>query len=129
MAQAEQYYALCVKWEEGSDPEIALLDIGENELGRILAIAVYTSPAGQVQRRDLQKYTGNIMVQHVSPQELLDAVQRSIPSSVFLDGKQISGSVFAEMLRDMLGTPIRQPRLVRLDDPRDPGDEDDLSER
>ena len=34
-----------------------------------------------------------------------------------LDGKRLAGSVFKAMLKDALGIPLRQPRIVRLDEP------------
>ena len=40
-----------------------------------------------------------------------------VPSSVFVDGDRIAGSVFKAMLQDDLGIPLRQPRIVRLDEP------------
>jgi hypothetical protein len=40
-----------------------------------------------------------------------------VPSTVFVDGERIAGSVFKAMLEDDLGIPLRQPRIVRLDEP------------
>jgi hypothetical protein len=38
-----------------------------------------------------------------------------VPSSVFLDGERIAGSVLKTMLEEDLGFPLRQPRIIRLD--------------
>jgi hypothetical protein len=40
-----------------------------------------------------------------------------VPSSVFVDGERIAGSVFKAMLKEDLGMTLRQPRIVRLDEP------------
>jgi hypothetical protein len=37
-----------------------------------------------------------------------------VPSSVYVDGERISGSVFKARLENALGIPVRQPRIVRL---------------
>jgi hypothetical protein len=67
----------------------------------------------QAQREDLNKHRGALMIARVSHEELRDAVERVMPTSVFVDGKQVAGSVFVRMLREELGIPIRMPRLIR----------------
>src|SRR5215208_5706996 len=127
MAKSEQYYALCVEGEDGAPemgapemgpPEIAYLYLRDHEdFGRILGIAVYTAPEGEAQREDLEGYEGTV-VAPVSAEELLEAMQRGDPSSVFLDGRKLAGSVFLELLKEELGIPIRRPRHVRPEDLR-----------
>ena len=107
-----QYFALCVKGEDGED-EIAFLDLGKDEeLGQLIGMAVYTTPDGEVQRQDLNKYRGIVTIAPVSPSELLDAVQWAMPTSVLLDGEKLAESVFTRMLKDELGIPIRRLRLL-----------------
>ena len=109
MTYPERYYALCAESEEGVG-EVALLHLRDDEeLGRILGISVYTSPDGAVQREDLTKWEG-VTIGSFSPQELLDAVQRNMPSSVFFDGKKFAGSLFKGMLKSQLGLPIKRPQ-------------------
>jgi len=118
MAKSEQYYALCVEGEDGAPemgapemgpPEIAYLYLRDHEeFGRILGIAVYTTPQGEAQREDLEGYEGT-MVAPVSAEDLLEAMQRGNPSSVFLDGRKLAGSVFLGLLKEELGLPIRHP--------------------
>jgi hypothetical protein len=116
MAKTEQYYALCVEEGEEGVPEMAPAEIAylhlrdHEEFGRILGIAVYTTPEGEAQREDLEGYEGT-MVAPVSAEDLLEAMQRGNPSSVFLDGRKFAGSVFLELLKEELGLPIRRPRL------------------
>ena len=89
-----------VEGEEGNG-EIALLDLGKDEeLGQLVGMALYTTPDGQAQREDLNKHRGALMIARVSHEELLDAVERVMPTSVFVDGKQVAGSVFIRMLRE-----------------------------
>ena len=113
---AKEYYALCVKWEEGERYEVAPLHLGDNEYGRVLAFAIYTSKDGPVQREDLQKYEGDTVVRKVSPRELLTAMERHVPNSVFVDGRKYRGSVLRADLRIELGLEIRHPRLLHLDE-------------
>ncbi len=70
-------------------------------------------PTDRRSGRDLNKHRGALMIARVSHEELLDAVERVMPTSVFVDGKQVAGSVFIRMLREELGIPIRMPRLIR----------------
>jgi len=104
---------------EESEEEIAFLDLGKDEeLGQLVGMAVYTTPDGEAQREDLNNYRGTLMIDPASGEELLDAVQRAMPASVFVDGKKVAGSVFIRRLKEELGIPIRMPRLIRW--PQDP---------
>ena len=44
-------------------------------------------------------------------------MRAGLPSSVYLDGERIEGSVFKAMLEVDLGIPHYQPRFIRLDEP------------
>jgi hypothetical protein len=113
LADRRQYHALCVQNEDGTE-EIAFLDLGKDEeLGQLVGMAVYTTGAdGEAQREDLNKYRGKVVIAPVSAEELLDAAQQGMPTSVFIDGEKVAGSVFTAMLKDELGIPIRMPRLI-----------------
>jgi len=111
----EQYYALCVEEEDGST-EIAFFELGREALPGALGISLYTSPDGELQRRHLQD--ADVVIVAKSPRDLLEAMNTGVPNSVFVDGERIAGSVFKAMLNDALGIPLRQPRLVRLDEPQ-----------
>ena len=110
----EQYYALCVEEEDGST-EIAFFELGREALPGALGISLYTSPDGELQRRHLQEGDDEVAVVAKSPRDLLEAMNTGVPSSAFVDGERIAGSVFKAMLNDALGIPRRQPRLIRLD--------------
>jgi hypothetical protein len=110
----EQYYVLCVEEEDGST-EIAFFELGREALPGALGISLYTSPDGELQRRHLQD--DDVVIVAKSPRDLLEAMNTGVPNSVFVDGERIAGSVFKAMLKDALGIPLRQPRLVRLDEP------------
>ena len=112
----EQYYALCVEEEDGST-EIAFFELGRDALPRALGISLYTSPAGELQRRHLQQQADQVLIVLKSHEELLEAMRAGLPSSVYLDGERIEGSVFKAMLEVDLGIPHHQPRLIRLDEP------------
>jgi hypothetical protein len=110
----EQYYALCVEEEDGST-EIAFFELRREALPGALGISLYTSPDGELQHRHLQ---GNdVVIVAKSPRDLLEAMNTGVPSSVFVDGERIAGSVFKAMLEEDLGFSLRQPRIVRLDEP------------
>jgi hypothetical protein len=110
----KQYYALCVEEEEGST-EIAFFELTREALPGALGISLYTSPDGELQRRHLQ---GNgVVIVAKSPRDLLEAMNTGVPSSVFLDAERIAGSVFKAMLEEDLGFSLRQPRIIRLDEP------------
>jgi hypothetical protein len=131
LAKVEQYYALCVEVKDG-ERELAFFHLRDDEdLGRILGVAVYTTPDGTVQQRHLKRYAervvdpmspyetleGELVVSPVSHENLLAAVQHGYPSSVFLDGQKLAGSVFVGMLKTEVGLPIKQPRLIHLKPP------------
>jgi hypothetical protein len=110
----EQYYALCVEDEEGTT-EVAYFELGEGAMGA-LGMSVYTAPDGELQRRHLENVDDvDIVIAPKSHEELLDAMYTGDPSSVYVDGERISGAVFKTRLKDVLGIPRRQPRIVRLD--------------
>jgi hypothetical protein len=110
MASVAQYYVLS---QEGETVFINLRD--EPGYGRILALAVYTSEDGGQQREDLQRYD-NTEVIPIDPEDLLKEMDRGMPTSVFLDGRKLAGSVFRGMLKTELGLPIKHPRWVQLDE-------------
>jgi len=112
----EQYYALCVEEEDGST-EIAFFELGREALPGALGISLYTSPDGELQRRHLQAAAADVVIVAKSPRDLLEAMNTGVPNSVFVDGERIAGSVFKAMLQDGLGISLRQPRIVRLDEP------------
>jgi len=110
----EQYYALCVEDEAGAT-EVAYFELGEGATGA-LGMSVYTAPDGEPQRRHLEDIDDvDIVIAPKSPRALLEAMDTGVPSSVYLDGERIAGSVFKARLKDELGIPLRQPRIVRLD--------------
>ncbi|HZB07973.1 MAG TPA: hypothetical protein VE525_02545 [Rubrobacter sp.] len=110
----EQYYALCVEDEHG-EPEIAFFELSKEALPGALGICLYTSLDGELQRRHLQN--DEVLIVPRSHEDLLEAISTGVPSSVYLDGERIAGSVFKAMLEIDLGIPIHQPRLIRLDEP------------
>jgi hypothetical protein len=110
----EQYYALCVEKEDGST-QIAFFELGGEALPGALGISVYTAPDGELQRRHLED--GQVVIVAKSPRDLLEAMNTGVPSTVFVDGERIAGSVFKAMLEEDLGIRLRQPRIVRLEEP------------
>jgi hypothetical protein len=110
----EQYYALCVEDGHGK-PEIAFFELSREALLGALGISLYSSPDGKLQRRHLQ--SGEVLIVPKSHEDLLEAISTGVPSSVYLDGERIAGSVFKAMLEIDLGIPIHQPRLIRLEEP------------
>jgi hypothetical protein len=110
----EQYYALCVEDEDG-EPEIAFFELSKEALPGALGISLYTAPDGELQRRHVQ--SGEVLIVPKSHEDLLEAISTGVPSSVYLDGERIAGSVFKAMLEIDLGIPLHQPRLIRLDEP------------
>jgi hypothetical protein len=111
----EQYYALCVEEEDGST-EIAFFELRRETLPGALGISLYTSPNGELQRRHLQE-GDHVVIVAKSPRDLLEAMNTGVPSTVFVDGERIAGSVFKAMLQEDLGMPLHQPRIVRLEEP------------
>src|SRR5215212_1101343 len=127
MAESKQYYALHISSEPDHDPrverrvpgsDVAFIDIGfDKELhSTIRAIAVYTLENGHAQDHDLEGYAGTTS-RPVSAENLLHVLDLGYPNAVFLDGRKLAASVFKGMLKTELGLPIRNPRLIRLDDP------------
>jgi hypothetical protein len=112
----EQYYALCVEEEDGST-EIAFFELTREALPGALGISLYTSPDGQLQRRHLRQEADHVVIVAKSPRDPLEAMNTGVPSTVFVDGERIAGSVFKAMLEEDLGMPLRQPRLIRLEEP------------
>jgi hypothetical protein len=110
----EQYYALCVEDEQG-EPEIAFFELSREALPGALGISLYTSPDGDLQRRHLQDE--QVLIALMSHEDLLEAITSGVPSSVYLDGERIAGSVFKAMLEIDLGISVHQPRLIRLEEP------------
>src|SRR5215217_7820286 len=109
----EQYYALCVEDEEGTT-EVAYFELGEDAVGA-LGMSVYTAPDGELPRRHLENVDDvDIVIAPKSHEELLDAMDTCVPSSVYVDGERISGSVFKTRQKDATGIPVRQPRIVRF---------------
>jgi hypothetical protein len=111
----EQYYALCVEDEHG-EPEIAFFELTREALPGALGVSLYTSPDGEQQRRHLQQ-ADHVVIVAKRHEDLLEAMSAGLPSSVYLDGKRIEGSVFKAMLEVDLAIPHYQPRLIRLDEP------------
>jgi hypothetical protein len=112
----EQYYALCVEEEDGST-EIAFFELRREALPGALGISLYTSPDGELQRRHLQEDDDDVVIVAKSPRDLLEAMNTGVPSTVFVDGERIAGSVFKAMLEEDLGFTLHQPRIVRLEEP------------
>ena len=109
----EPYYALCVEGEQG-EPEIAFFELTREALPGALGISLYTSPDGELQRRHLRN--DEVLIVPRSHEDLLEAISTGVPSSVYLDGKRIEGSVFEAMLEVDLDIPHHQPRLIPLPD-------------
>lgn len=109
-----QYYALCGEDGQG-EPEIAFFELTREALPGALGISLYTSPDGELQRRHLRN--DEVLIVPRSHEDLLEAISTGVPSSVYLDGERIAGSVFKAMLEIDLGIPIHQPRLIRLEEP------------
>ena len=101
--------------DEHGEPEIAFFELTREALPGALGISLYTSPDGELQRNHLQD--DQVLIVSRSHEDLLEAISTGVPSSVYLDGERIAGSVFKAMLEIDLGIPIHQPRLIRLDEP------------
>jgi hypothetical protein len=101
--------------DEHGEPELAFFELSKEALPGALGICLYTSPDGELQRRHLQN--GEVLIVPRSHEDLLEAISTGVPSSVYLDGERIAGSVFKAMLEIDLGIPIHQPRLIRLNEP------------
>ena len=115
LRKTDPYYALCTKNEEGEEEIAPLFLERDEELGTLLGIAVYTALHGNAQQDDLKRWEGETRIASVSREDLLDAMNRIYPTSVFLDGKKFAGSVFKGMIKGELGLPIKHPRGLRID--------------
>ena len=69
-----------------------------------------------MQRRHLQQ-DDHVVIVAKSTRDLLEAMNTGVPSTVFVDGERIAGSVFKAMLEEDLRMPLRQPRILRLEEP------------
>ena len=112
----EQYYALCVEEEDGTT-EIAFFELVREALPGALGISLYTSSGGKLQRKHLQESDDEVVIVAKGARDLLEAMNTGVPSSVFIDGKRMAGSVFKAMLKESLGIHRSQPRIVRLAEP------------
>jgi hypothetical protein len=101
--------------DDHGEPEIAFFELSREALPGALGICLYTSLDGELQRRHLQDE--QVLIVPISLEDLLEAITSGVPSSVYLDGERIAGSVFKAMLEIDLGIPIHQPRLIRLEEP------------
>jgi hypothetical protein len=101
--------------DEHGEPEIAFFELTSEALPGALGISLYTSPDGELQRRHLQD--SEVLIVPKSHQDLLEAITTGVPSSVYLDGERMAGSVFKAMLEIDLGIALHQPRLIRLEEP------------
>ena len=76
-------------------------------------MSVYTAPDGEAQRKHLKKHrAANLTIAPVSHGKLFESVNKAMPVSVFYDGHKIAGSVMLGILKDALGIPIRDPRIL-----------------
>jgi hypothetical protein len=101
--------------DEHGEPEIAFFELSREALPGVLGISLYTSPDGELQRSHLRDE--EVLIVLKSHEDLLEAISTGVPSSVYLDGERIAGSVFKAMLEVDLGIPLHQPRLIRLEEP------------
>jgi hypothetical protein len=101
--------------DEHGEPEIAFFELTREALPGALGISPYSSPDGELQRRHLQD--SEVLIVPKSHQDLLEAITTGVPSSVYLDGERMAGSVFKAMLEVDLGIALHQPRLIRLEEP------------
>ena len=101
--------------DEQGEPEIAFFELSREALPGALGISLYTSPDGRLQRRHLRG--DQVLIVLKSHEDLLEAISTGVPSSVYLDGERIAGSVFKAMLEIDLGMPLHQPKLIRLEEP------------
>src|SRR3954447_8177989 len=110
-----EYYALCNSdAAEQNGTRIALLNLGENAapLGQVIGMTVYTSESGDqgAWLEALNRYASfSLTVESVSLEELLAAHRIGKPTTVFLDGEKLAGSVFLGMIKAELGLPITYP--------------------
>ncbi len=100
----QQYYVLS-SIGDSPYPDVVLLDLGGNEEGRVLALAVYTSLAGEVQQEHLERFARaneglNGVISDIPVDELLDIMNREAPSLVLIDGEEVPGSAFKARIQD-----------------------------
>jgi hypothetical protein len=103
-ASRQQYYVLS-SVGEGPYPDVVLLDLGGNEEGQVLALAVYTSLAGEVQQEHLERFAReneglNGVISDIPVDELLDIMDREAPSLVLIDGEEVPGSAFKARIQE-----------------------------
>jgi hypothetical protein len=94
--------------DEHGEPEIAFFELSREALPGALGISLYTSPDGDLQRRHLQDE--QVLIVLKSHEDLLEAMSTGVPSSIYLDGERIAGSVFKAMLEIDLGIPLQRAR-------------------
>jgi hypothetical protein len=100
----QQYYVLS-SVGEGPYPDVVLLDLGGNEGGQVLALAVYTSPVGEVQQEHLDRFARaneglNGVISHITFDELLEIMDREAPSLVLIDDEGVPGSAFKARIQE-----------------------------
>ena len=74
------------------------LGYDEDLNSRIVGVAVYSAPDGEVQRSDLERYEHrNAYISRVSAADLYETIKYpGVPSSVFYDGVKYAASQFKE---------------------------------
>jgi hypothetical protein len=112
-ASRQQYYVLS-SVGEGAYPDVVLLDLGDNEEGQVLALAVYTSLAGEVQQEHLERFARaneglNGVISDIPVDELLDIMNRQAPSVVLIDGEEVPGSAFKARIQEALPRDQQRP--------------------
>ena len=100
----QQYYVLS-SVGDGPYPDVVLLDLGGNEEEQVLALAVYTSLEGEVQREHLERFARaneglNGVISDIPVYELLDIMNREAPSLVLIDGEEVPGSEFKARIQE-----------------------------
>ncbi len=100
----QQYYVLS-SVGDGPYPDVVLLDLGGNEEGQVLALAVYTSLTGEVQQEHLERFARanegqNGVISNITVGELLEIMDREAPSLVLIDGEEVPGSAFKARIQE-----------------------------
>ena len=106
--------ALYTAYGHGAE-EIALLDLpGKNEpANEAVGVAVYTAADGKAQRQHLLKFRNVadqeavLVVYPVTHEELLETLQRHMPTSVLFDGQEVPGGEMVELIKEALGLSIK----------------------
>jgi hypothetical protein len=103
-ASRQQYYVLS-SVGDGPYPDVVLLDLGGNEEGQVLALAVYTSLAGEVQQEHLERFARaneglEGVISDIPVDELLDIMNREAPGLVLIDGEEVPGSAFKAQIQE-----------------------------